>query len=373
MWIALTLVVGLLAASAKGGGTSDVRAVASASTTTTVATRAGDAGRGRDALATGTTPTTVAATTSAPPATAAPSTAAAAPASSVITSTAPPPPDPTVPAPTPSPVARPAGWGLAPYSGLGTWIDVYDWTAQYGGAQISIADIDQMAADGVQTLYVQPVRWDSDTDLMETDRLLPLLERARADGLRVVAWYLPDLRDIDKDTRHLYAIANQLPIDGLAIDIESRSVDDVDLRNAQLMALSDRLRATYPGQVLGAIVLPPVVLDTINPNYWPGYPWSSLARDYDIWLPMAYFTNRVGYWRDAYRYTATNVSSVRSHIGNQGALVATIGGIGDGTTPDDVSGMVTACQEQACFGASLYDYRTTQDADVRAAMRGFRQ
>jgi hypothetical protein len=87
---------------------------------------------------------------------------------------------------------------------------------------------------------------------------------------------------------------------------------------------------------------------------------------------MSYFTNRVGAWRDAASYTAANVAGVRADLGQPGALVHAIGGIGDHTTTADVNGMLSACAAQGCFGASIYDYRTTQDPDVRAALRAFR-
>ncbi|MGI8662659.1 MAG: hypothetical protein ACR2LQ_05535 [Acidimicrobiales bacterium] len=354
IWIAAALVAAVVGAGVYGGHADADSVSAEAATSTTASTAR---------LA----PTTSSTATSAP------STTTSAPPAIVAPVTEPPPPE-TQPDPVPV-AAEPAsgGWSADPYAGLGTWIDVYDWTAAYGGAQIALADIDQMAADGVQTLFVQPVRWDVDTDLMELDRLLPLLRRAHADGMRVVAWYLPDLADVDKDLRHLDAIASQLPIDGLAIDIESRAVDDIEQRNARLLALSDHLRAAHPGDVLGAIVLPPVVLDGINPAYWPSYPWAGLANDYDVWLPMSYFTFRREGWRDANAYTAANVAGVRSHLGQPDAIVHPIGGIGDLTTVEDVRGMVAACQAQSCFGASIYDYRTTQDPAVRTSLQAFRR
>jgi hypothetical protein len=160
--------------------------------------------------------------------------------------------------------------------------------------------------------------------------------------------------------QRLVAIAG-LPVDGLAIDIESRKVADVNDRNERLLSLSAALRQRLPGQVLSAIVLPPVVMEDVNPNYWPDYPWAGLAQYYDVWQPMSYWTNRRPEWRDAHLYTATNIDRIREHIGNPNAVVHTIGGIGDTSTPDDIAGMVQAASERGCIGASIYDYRTTGD------------
>jgi hypothetical protein len=270
------------------------------------------------------------------------------------------------------PLAPPGQWTADPYVGLGTWIDVYDWSATFtnDNPQISLGDIDRMAGLGVQTLFVQAVCWDVETGLLEEPRLRSLIDRARADGMRVVAWYLPDLGDIDADFRHLIAIA-QLPIDGLAVDIESRSVEDVADRNARLLQLSQSLREALPDEVLSAIVLPPVLMEDVNANYWPGYPWAGLAPLYDVWQPMSYWTGRKPEWRDAYRYTAEDVVRVRERIGKPDAIVHTIGGIADRTTPDDVNAMLQAAIDTGCIGGSLYDYRTTTD-DLWQPLQGFR-
>ena len=35
------------------------------------------------------------------------------------------------------------------------------------------------------------------------------------------------------------------------------------------------------------VVVPPVVTQILNRNYWPGFPWRELAGTYDVWMPMA--------------------------------------------------------------------------------------
>ena len=39
-------------------------------------------------------------------------------------------------------------------------------------------------------------------------------------------------------------------------------------------------------------MLPPVVTDVLNTAYWPDFPWRELRDLYDVWLPMAYWSNR---------------------------------------------------------------------------------
>ncbi len=296
------------------------------------------------------------------------------------TTTRPPPPPPprttTTPAPRiPQSFARLSGDLLA-YQGLGTWVDVYDWSRTYSHAEtppVGPADVDRMVDVGVQTLYIQTGKWDAPTDVLEPDLLLPIIRRAHARGLRVVAWYLPTLVDPVTDLRRLQAAA-RLGVEGLAVDIESRDVPDVATRNQRLIDLSAALRHSLPGQPIGAIVLPPVVLDRINPAYWPDFPWPALRSLYDLWIPMAYWTNRTsasGY-RDAYRYSTENVTLVRQHLGIPGAPVHLAGGIGDKTIPADVAAMVRGAGEHGVAGASLYDWRTTR-ADAWPELQKLRQ
>src|SRR5205085_2007943 len=120
-------------------------------------------------------------------------------------------------------------------------------------------------------------------------------------------------------------------------------------------------------------VLPPVVTEVINPNYWPGFPWGEIASSYDVWQTMGYWTNRTqssGY-RDAYRYTKENVDRLRADLGQPQLPVHPIGGIGDQTTPADVEGFRQAAIETHSIGGSLYDWHTTR-AECWAGMAGFR-
>ena len=264
------------------------------------------------------------------------------------------------------PVAAPAlAAGGGAFRGLGTWIDVYDWTNAYTKDKPTVGpdDVDRMADAGVQTLYVQAARGDTVEDVAEVDRLQAIIDRARARGVAVVAWYLPYLTDLDADMRHLRAIA-AMDVDALGVDIESKAVSDVDERNRRLVQLSAAMREVAGKLPVAGIVLPPVVLDVINTNYWPNFPWHDIAPSYDVWMPMGYWTNRTqasGY-RDAYRYTVENVARLREDLGLPDAVVHAAGGIGDKTTGDDIDGFVRAIADTGAVGGSIYDYHTTAAA-----------
>jgi hypothetical protein len=182
--------------------------------------------------------------------------------------------------------------------------------------------------------------------------------------MRVVGWYVPRFGDVDRDVDHLRAIAEFNVMghrfDGVAVDIEwTGSVADAAERSARLVDLSEQLRASMGDDVLGAIVLPPVQIDVVNPGFWPGFPWEELAPLYDAWLPMGYWTDRTaasGY-RDAATYTAENLQRLEDHLGAP-APVHAIGGLGEDTTPGDVAAFVAAARAGGAIGISIYDWAT---------------
>jgi hypothetical protein len=248
------------------------------------------------------------------------------------------------------------------YAGLGTWVDVYDWSATFnrGTQRVTAADVDRMADAGFQTLYIQTSKWDAPTDVLEPENLMPIVTRAKERGMTVVAWYLPTYENVQADLNRLVAAARLPGVDALAVDIESVKLSDDAERSRRLVDLSNQLRAALPNTALGACVYPPVVTDVINPNLWSGFPWQAVSPLYDVWMPMSYQTMRKpesGY-RDAYRYTAENIDRLRGHVGS-GAVVHTIGGIADQTTTADVDAILRAAVERHAIGGSLYDWRTT--------------
>ena len=272
-----------------------------------------------------------------------------------------------------APAVRSVVGSIEPYKGLGTWVDVYDWS-HYHDATPTVGpdDVDLMADAGVQTLYLQTAKNDTPDQISEPELLLPIIKRAHERGLRVVAWYLPTLEDVDNDLARLLASA-RLDVDGLAVDIESRKVADPADRSRRLVDLSNALRAQLPGRALGAIMLPPVVLEVVNPNYWPAFPYQEIAPNYDAWMIMGYWTNRKadsGY-RDAYRYTDENMRRLRSNLGQPAAPVHPVGGIADAVSDADIDGFHRAAVDNAAIGGSLYDWRTTR-ADAWSHLTPFR-
>ncbi len=176
----------------------------------------------------------------------------------------------------------------SPYNGLGTWIDVFDFAPGYAEGGVPAVGPEQVAVMqvlGVKTIYIQAARNDESglTGITEPDLVGRFLQAAHARGMCVVAWYLPRFADVEADWARLQAILSFEPssgerFDGVGVDIEFRG-DEADpaIRSDRLVQLSQRLRAAAPGLPLGAIVPPPVLMEVVNPDFWPDFPWTRIA------------------------------------------------------------------------------------------------
>ena len=275
------------------------------------------------------------------------------------------------------------------YRGLGAWADGFDFSPAYsdsGTPPLTPDDIEDMAAAGVQTLYIQSGRLDDRSpDLLE-DRwvLTEFLMRAEQHDIDVVAWYLPKWDDDSTDLDHLMA-AHEFNVlgyrfDGVAVDIEwNQDGLEVEERNERFVRLSRLFSIQTGADPIGAIVLPPVQTEVINPAFWPDFPWSDIDNLYDVWLPMSYWSFRTDPYGDGYLYNAESIRRLRANLGDPDALVHAIGGIGaqtnappSGTDPfianvDHLDGFAQSLVDTGAIGGSLYDWMTT-DADGRAAM-----
>ncbi len=266
-------------------------------------------------------------------------------------------------APPPEPLGPAAGaWTVVPHTGLGAWVDVYDWSMELGGPNPSVTsdDVDEMADAGVQTLYIQTAHTRSTTaGVMEPARLQRIIQRAHDHRMHVVAWYLPTFEDVDADLRRLTESA-QLEVGGLAVDIESVVVLDAAERNRRLLDLGQRLRAALgPDKAIAAITPSAVHLQVVNPTFWPAFPWPEVATTYDALLPMSYWSIRKGDLRDAEIYTSGNIDRIRASIGDRDVPVIPVGGLAEDLTSADLAGMVRAIEARGAPGGGLYDWATS--------------
>jgi hypothetical protein len=258
-------------------------------------------------------------------------------------------------------VSRTKGDRVEVYRGLGTWIDVYDvaWRHPEGAVR-------KMAHEGIRTLYLQTSNFSRPSPFVFPDRVGRFLDAAHGRGLRVVAWYLPGFGDLPRDLhRSLAAVGYRShhgnTFDSFAVDIESQAVGRSSTRTRRLLTYTARLRrvvgADYP---LGAIIPSPRNLD-VRTTWWPGFPFRAVAREYDVILPMNYFTYSVRGSDGARSFTVQNIGIIRRETGDPAVPIHVIGGIG--ASVSETRGFADALRERHVIGASYYTFPITPSHD----------
>lgn len=257
----------------------------------------------------------------------------------------------------------------SPYAGLGTWVSLYAKTVLHDPE----TQVAAMAREGVRTLYLETGNYKHTHDLVKPARVGRFIDAAHAAGMRVVAWYLPSFANLARDERRALAAidfrsASGERFDAFALDIEATAVRGIPLRNRRLLQLSARLRRDVgPGYALGAITPSPVGM---SPSYWPGIPYRSLTRFYNVFLPMAYSTLRgVRGSRATFSYLTATVAAVRAASGRPSLLIHLIGGLSGAMGTAETAGFTRAVAQSRLLGYSLYAFRRTRPAEWRA-LRG---
>jgi hypothetical protein len=274
---------------------------------------------------------------------------------------------PQAPAPPLLPSLAPPDHDLFAYRGLGAWADLYDFGKPNNATPAALVDV--AAGHGVKTLFVQTGRWRLPGDLADPGDLSAFIEKSHAAGMRVVGWYVPGFADVGSDLRRSVAAAQFVTpsgqqIDGFAADIEDRQGVGGDLGrfNTGIAEYSRGLRAALPDMTLGAIVV-----DARNnqraPATWAGFPWHEIAADYDVVLPMGYWSaakpaDGCGNDFDSGGWTRA-VAGLSEALMQANKPLHLIGGVADCVTAGEAGAFVDAALGAGAIGGSLYDLVTT--------------
>jgi hypothetical protein len=250
-----------------------------------------------------------------------------------------------------APIARP----LDAYRGLGTWVDIYN-TRPYNRPRVAIR---KMARKNVRTLFLQTGNYHSPNPIHRPRSVSTLIEAAHGKGIRVVAWYLPSYARLERDYRRsIAAIRFQTEhgqrFDSFALDIEATIVRDISTRNDRARRLAARLRgavgSSYP---MGAIV------PEAHALYWPDFPYDAMARRFDVFLPMAYFTFRTSSFHGVYRWVTDNIRAIRTAT-NLTIPIHVIGGLAGDASLRETAAYVKSVVDQKTLGGSLYHFPSTR-------------
>ena len=249
---------------------------------------------------------------------------------------------------------------LDAYRGLGTWVSIYDRRA-WADPEAAVAD---MAGHGVHTLFIQTGNSNSKGVVYNPVGQETFIRAAHARGMKIVAWYLPEMVDMARDYDRIAQAIGLRTIDGqgfdsFALDIESTKIRSIDARNAALAELTVMLRSLVgDAYTLGAIVPSPVGIAKAT-GFWDDFPYGTVARDFDVLLPMGYYTYHGKGAAAAAADVTESVNIIRWQEGGAPVPIHFIGGLSAKTTPAEVKAFSDATVSTGCIGASLYSWSGT--------------
>jgi hypothetical protein len=259
--------------------------------------------------------------------------------------------------------------GAEVFTGLGTWIDVYD-TAFYRTPDLVAG---RLAARGVRTAWIETANDRSAGDVVDPTGLGRMVDALHARGIAVVAWYLPGHDRHARDLRRARAMLSfRTPqggaFDGVALDVESLREKNVKLRTSRMLDLLGRLRSEAGGTPVAAITYPPRAFER-HLSWWPGFPWAEIARRSDAIVPMLYTGGGFKGYDATYGYVARSLRLLRAAVGDEIAVHAA-GGVANRMTKEELQAFTDAVLDDGtAIGWSLYDLQTTTAAGWSAMAR----
>ncbi len=240
----------------------------------------------------------------------------------------------------------------AVFSGTGIWVDIWDLGKRTPAQVVAAAE-----QHGTPVIYIETANWKSKRDVVNPAYVREVARLGRAAGLRVVPWYLPGYRNLERDRRRLaaaVAVAGADGIDGLGIDVEATIVKDGALRARRAAELAAWARTTYPRLPIAAIIPSPVSM------YWPVFPYAELHAASDAFMPMCYPSRRHAPTR-VYADAMGCVERLRQRTGDPAVEVHVITG-SMGLSAAQLDAAARGARDAGATGFSLYDLATTRPA-----------
>ena len=261
---------------------------------------------------------------------------------------------------------KPPPMTLQPFRGFGTWVDIYD-EDEFKDPEKAVI---KMARKGVQTLYLETANYRIESAMFRPGRISRFVEKAHAKGIEVVAWYLPDFKNLERDFNRAKAAVrfrseNEQRFDAFALDIESTVVQDIDRRNRRMFRLTRRIRNMNGRSGMKYAGITP---DPIGSLYWPNFPYHWVSEKYDVMMPMGYFTFRTSGANGVRNHVESGIAFLRSKMKYDGRIHY-IGGIAEDATFKETRAYRRVVVEKDIMGGGLYDFGTTRRQQWRTLRR----
>jgi hypothetical protein len=243
---------------------------------------------------------------------------------------------------------------IAPYRGFGTWIDLYDdpnWRDPEG-------EIQKMVRKGVNTLFLETANWRIKKDMFKPKKVARFVDAAHEVGIKVVAWYVPSFENLKRDLRRSltaieFVTENGQYFDSFALDIESTEVGNIAQRNSRMFTLTKRLR-----EEVGLMAVAAITPDPIGSLYWPDFPYAKVADQYQLLMPMGYFTYRTTGARKVARHVGSGIRALRRMTD---APIHYIGGLSMDADRWETRAYAQTAVQRDIMGGSFYDFVDTRE------------
>lgn len=240
------------------------------------------------------------------------------------------------------------------------------------------ADLTKLVADakaaGVTHIYaevaISPYGFYAPLSL---SRLLPV---AHAQGITVISWVYPTLKNVTADVRMTMQVASyRTPggdhADGIATDVEE-AIDSVSVYSY--------------GQVLRGLLGPDTLLVdcALHPFTHAGYPYAAVAASWNVLAPMDYWHSRASHTytaQDVTRFVTSSVVTIRAamqaagvarpipieELGQMYDMYSNDGaGVGHNPTGAEITADLAVAKSLGCIGASYFEWQTATQSQWAA-------
>lgn len=205
------------------------------------------------------------------------------------------------------------------------------------------------------------------------DRLIPA---AHAQGIAVISWVYPYLKNVASDVRLTETVARYTTpsgdhADGIAADIEE---------------VVDSGSVYSYGQVVRALLGPDMLMvaTVFHPFARGGYPYAAIAANWNVLAPMDYWHSRAAraYTKaDVTRFVSTSILTIRAAMAAAGVTsqmpIEELGQTynmftddftwgADAPTGDEITADLQTARDLGCIGASFFEWQTATQEQWRA-------